>query len=281
VRARPPTPSPATSGTASSGTRCTSPLRRRPTLTVATQSCPQKFPLSVRPRSACSTSPRPERLDRETTTTTMIQKTSAPRPCSRSHQTARLALSLSPALALPAPSIDQRERREQAPVYVSRHRKSSFLCIFLCSTASYPPSRSCISRASCSVFLSALDLAVFLPRALRIAVAQCDRPLPHPVHASLCDLIIRTRLSEDYANAISFYDSPMKKKGALPAGIPRASGERNSPTGNGAFSHSQVRPPLLCIIPNHLWIAAASICSPEMRLFVMHHGPRWGDGSKV
>lgn len=33
--------------------------------------------------------------------------------------------------------------------------------------------------------------------------------------------------------------SPMKKKGALPAGIPRASGERNSPTGNGASSHNQ------------------------------------------
>ncbi|KAE9367311.1 hypothetical protein N431DRAFT_66655 [Stipitochalara longipes BDJ] len=33
--------------------------------------------------------------------------------------------------------------------------------------------------------------------------------------------------------------SPMKKKGALPAGIPRASGERNSPTGNGTFSHNQ------------------------------------------
>jgi hypothetical protein len=123
-------------------------------------------------------------------------------------------------------------------------------------------------------FLSALNLAVFLPRALRIAVAQCDRPLPHRVRASLCDLIIRTRLSEDYANATSFDNSPMKKKGALPAGIPRASGERNSPTGNGAFSHSQVRLAPFCIIPIHLWIAAASICSPAMRLFVMHHGPR-------
>jgi hypothetical protein len=74
----------------------------------------------------------------------------------------------------------------------------------------------------------------------------------------------------------------MKKKGALPAGIPRASGERNSPTGNGAFSHSQVRLSPFCIIPIHLWIAAASICSPEMRLFVMaSRGLDGGDGSKV
>jgi hypothetical protein len=33
---------------------------------------------------------------------------------------------------------------------------------------------------------------------------------------------------------------PMKKKGGTLAGIPRASGERNSPTSNGAFSHNQV-----------------------------------------
>jgi len=33
----------------------------------------------------------------------------------------------------------------------------------------------------------------------------------------------------------------MKKKGGTLAGIPRASGERNSPTGNGAFSSNQVR----------------------------------------
>jgi hypothetical protein len=129
---------------------------------------------------------------------------------------------------------------------VSRHRKSSFLSMFLCFTASYffIAVLYLASLMFCSCPRSILPFSC-LERcvALRIAVAQCDRPLPHRVHASLCDLIIRTRLFEDYANAISFYDSPMKKKGALPAGIPRASGERNSPTGNGAFPHSQVRPP--------------------------------------
>jgi hypothetical protein len=84
----------------------------------------------------------------------------------------------------------------------------------------------------------------------------------HHFRALTLDPIIKTHLSENFANAIPFSHSPMKKKGALPAGIPRASGERNSPTGNGAFSHSQVRPFHVCIIPIHVSISAASIYSP-------------------
>jgi len=39
----------------------------------------------------------------------------------------------------------------------------------------------------------------------------------------------------------TFCYRPMKKKGGgTLAGIPRASGERNSPVGNGAFSNNQV-----------------------------------------
>jgi hypothetical protein len=45
---------------------------------------------------------------------------------------------------------------------------------------------------------------------------------------------------QQIANIVSFASRPMKKKGGTLAGIPRASGERNSPTGNGAFSNNQV-----------------------------------------
>jgi hypothetical protein len=42
----------------------------------------------------------------------------------------------------------------------------------------------------------------------------------------------------------------MKKKGGgTLAGIPRASGERNSPAGNGASSNPQVSPFHRCIVP--------------------------------
>jgi hypothetical protein len=71
----------------------------------------------------------------------------------------------------------------------------------------------------------------------------------------------------------------MKKKGALPAGIPRASGERNSPTGNGTFSHNQVRPCPLCIVPMSLFIASLasySIFALWRMLFAMVLRPRWG-----
>jgi hypothetical protein len=90
------------------------------------------------------------------------------------------------------------------------------------------------------------------------------RPAPFSIifASSLGIPIIKTPISENHANAISFYHSPMKKKGALPAGIPRASGERNSPTGNGASSHNQVRPSALFIVLLFLSISAASIALP-------------------
>jgi hypothetical protein len=50
------------------------------------------------------------------------------------------------------------------------------------------------------------------------------------------------------ANSNLFTNRPMKKKGGT-AGIPRASGERNSPTGNGTFPINQVSFYLICIIP--------------------------------
>jgi len=66
-----------------------------------------------------------------------------------------------------------------------------------------------------------------------------------------------------------FYYSPMKKKGATLAGIPRASGERNSPVGNGAVSHNQVSPVLFLQLhhPEDVSIAAAMINYPLTMLF--------------
>jgi hypothetical protein len=88
------------------------------------------------------------------------------------------------------------------------------------------------------------------------------------------DFISKTHRTVSYANATPFYHSPMKKKGGTLAGIPRASGERNSPVGNGAFSHNQVRLLHICTIPNHLCITAASISSTFAILFMMVLGPR-------
>jgi len=113
-----------------------------------------------------------------------------------------------------------------------------------------------------------------------IAVAQCDRP-PFPHFRAPClNLSPQTHPSVNYANATSFYHSPMKKKGGTLAGIPRASGERNSPVGNGAFSHNQVSLFHTCTVPICLCIAAASVCLLPAMPFVMILGPRWGDGSK-
>lgn len=94
------------------------------------------------------------------------------------------------------------------------------------------------------------------------------------------DFISKTHRTVSYANATPFYHSPMKKKGGTLAGIPRASGERNSPVGNGAFSHNQVSLFHTCTVPICLCIAAASICLLPAMPFVMILGPRWGDGSE-
>jgi hypothetical protein len=75
------------------------------------------------------------------------------------------------------------------------------------------------------------------------------------------DFTSKTQRTVNYANATPFYHSPMKKKGGTLAGIPRASGERNSPVGNGTFSHNQVRLFHICTAPIRLCIAAASIYS--------------------
>jgi hypothetical protein len=45
---------------------------------------------------------------------------------------------------------------------------------------------------------------------------------------------------ECIADMSQFTFRPMKKKAGPSAGIPRASGERNSPVGNGAFPNNQV-----------------------------------------
>jgi hypothetical protein len=71
-----------------------------------------------------------------------------------------------------------------------------------------------------------------------VFVAQCDREnprrLPH-------DFAFPASRSVNNANMFTFYCRPMKKKGGgTLAGIPRASGERNSPVGNGASSNVQV-----------------------------------------
>lgn len=62
--------------------------------------------------------------------------------------------------------------------------------------------------------------------------------IPQLLHISHIS-VVRRQIT-NHANAILHY-SPMKKKGGgTLAGIPRASGERNSPVGNGTFSNSQV-----------------------------------------
>jgi hypothetical protein len=103
--------------------------------------------------------------------------------------------------------------------------------------------------------------------------------LPHRRSPSL-DFMPQQHPSVNYANAMPFYHSPMKKKGGTLAGIPRASGERNSPVGNGASSGNQVRLFHICTILIHLCITAASICSLLAILFMMVLESRWGDGSK-
>lgn len=62
--------------------------------------------------------------------------------------------------------------------------------------------------------------------------------IPQLLHISHIS-VVRRQIT-NHANAI-LHHSPMKKKGGgTLAGIPRASGERNSPVGNGTFSNSQV-----------------------------------------
>jgi hypothetical protein len=64
------------------------------------------------------------------------------------------------------------------------------------------------------------------------------------------------------ANMILSLFRPMKKKGGVtPAGIARASGERNSPTGNGAFSNNQVSFHHICNLPSR-WIIFCFISTP-------------------
>jgi hypothetical protein len=104
-----------------------------------------------------------------------------------------------------------------------------------------------------------------------IAVAHnATRAILHHFRVLAFGSIIKTRIFENYANAISFYHSPMKKKGALPAGIPRASGERNSPTGNGA-SHNQVRPSTLFIVPLFSIYLSPFYC-PPWQILLMSSG---------
>lgn len=132
MRARLPTPSTATFAIASSGIRCKLHRRsgsKRQILRVLMRI------LSLSPRSqnaqqrSASSTTRPKPESRRGSGTSMIRITSAPRPCSPFRPTSLLALSQFLGLALPTISVDQRERREQAPVYVSRHRKSSIIYV--------------------------------------------------------------------------------------------------------------------------------------------------------
>ena len=125
MRGRPPTLSPPISVRASNDIRCKLPLLKTPSRPQMVAIPSLQRSRSARQKSVSSTT-RAERPDRDTI---MIRKTSAPRPCSPSSQTSRPVLSLFLALAPRIISIDQRGREGQAPVYVSRHRKSSNLYI--------------------------------------------------------------------------------------------------------------------------------------------------------
>jgi hypothetical protein len=77
---------------------------------------------------------------------------------------------------------------------------------------------------------------LFLPRMFVVFVAQCDRSQTFPN-------LIKPYYSNTFIHKVTDMCSrsrPMKKKGGTLAGIPRASGEGKSPTGNGAFAHGQV-----------------------------------------
>lgn len=73
------------------------------------------------------------------------------------------------------------------------------------------------------------------------------------------------------ADMMLFNHRPMKKKGGTLAGIPRASGERNSPVGNGA-SHNQVSLIHSCIKPSDLCVTTTS--NPHLLAMVFISPPK-------
>jgi hypothetical protein len=80
-----------------------------------------------------------------------------------------------------------------------------------------------------------------------VFVAQCDRDKTF-LNLDSSSLFKSSKFVK-MADTLPFTYRPMKKKGGTLAGIPRASGERNSPVGNGASSHNQVSLIYICIMP--------------------------------
>ncbi len=70
-----------------------------------------------------------------------------------------------------------------------------------------------------------------------IAASQDFIATPHPHSLPSSKTPLKMKCIADMSR---FTHRPMKKKAGPSAGIPRASGERNSPVGNGTFPNNQV-----------------------------------------
>jgi hypothetical protein len=78
-----------------------------------------------------------------------------------------------------------------------------------------------------------------------IALSVCEASLPREIssaHLTVTNRHHQKRVlkMECIADMSRFTSRPMKKKPGPSAGIPRASGERNSPVGNGTVPNNQV-----------------------------------------
>ncbi len=87
--------------------------------------------------------------------------------------------------------------------------------------------------------------------------------------------------AEHFADMARFKYSPMKKKAGPSAGIPRASGERNSPVGNGALPHNQVRLFACAASPSHHCQRCTRIASHPCAWRVLSHPAMQSDLSEI
>lgn len=122
---------------------------------------------------------------------------------------------------------------------MSKHRKSS---IFICITSSFHLMQQFARSQNQfpSFPLVCIRFSIVLPGTLVDACRTMTVRQGKPSNSSTFHFTFRALQSLHDANMSTLY-RPMKKKGGgTLAGIPRASGERNSPVGNGASSNNQV-----------------------------------------
>ena len=142
---------------------------------------------------------------------------------------------------------------------MSKHRKSSSFFV---------SRRSFINSISCRIVQAlenynfrvwwCVEVSLQLPKkfVMKLWHSANGFPIPSPpFHNFDHHLCLNLLWKDQMANKDYLLFRPMKKKGGVtPAGIARASGERKSPIGNGAFSNDQVSFHHICIFPSRWMI---------------------------